>query len=93
MTVRTAEHPRPSHFLVHISDTHLVGNGDDLYGAVDSEARLRRILAELAASHARPDALVFTGDLADRGEPEAYRPSVPSSRPSRKRWGHRLSGR
>ncbi|HEY5858283.1 MAG TPA: phosphodiesterase [Aldersonia sp.] len=73
MTVRTAEYPRPTHILVHISDTHLVGDGDELYGAVDSEARLRRIFAELAASHARPDALIFTGDLADRGEPDAYR--------------------
>lgn len=73
MTIRTAEHPRPNHFLVHISDTHLVGHGNDLYGAVDSAAQLRRMFDELAASHARPDALIFTGDLADKGEPDAYR--------------------
>jgi len=73
MTIRTAEYPRPSHFLVHISDTHLVGHGNDLYGAVDSAARLRGMFDGLAASHARPDALIFTGDLADKGEPDAYR--------------------
>lgn len=68
---RSAEHPRPDHFLVHLSDTHLVGEGE-LYDAVDSEERVRQIFAELAESGARPEALVFTGDLADRGEPAAY---------------------
>lgn len=71
-TWRTSEHPRPEHFLLHISDTHLVVDGE-LYGAVDSEARLRQIFDELEASGARPDALVFTGDLADKGESDAYR--------------------
>ncbi len=70
---RTAEYPRPSHFLLHLSDTHLVDGPGPLYGAVDSEARLRQILGEVAASGIRPDAMVFTGDLADRGEPESYR--------------------
>ncbi|MGB3770223.1 MAG: phosphodiesterase [Rhodococcus sp. (in: high G+C Gram-positive bacteria)] len=70
-TWRTSEHPRPEHFLLHISDTHLVGDGE-LYGAVDSEDRLRRMFAELEATGARPEALVFTGDLADKGEPDAY---------------------
>ena len=63
----------PRHFLLHLSDTHLVEGPGPLYGAVDSEARLRQIFAELDASRARPDALVFTGDLADKGEPDAYR--------------------
>ncbi|GGF92113.1 3',5'-cyclic adenosine monophosphate phosphodiesterase CpdA [Rhodococcoides trifolii] len=72
MELRTAEHPRPDHFLLHISDTHLVGGGRELHGAVDSEARLRQIFAELEASHARPDALIFTGDLTDKGERDAY---------------------
>ena len=71
--VRTAEYPRPSHFLLHLSDTHLVQGPGPLYGAVDSEARLRQILGEVVASGIRPDAMVFTGDLADRGEPESYR--------------------
>ena len=69
--IRTAEYPRPSHFVLHLSDTHLVDD-DLLYGAVDSEATLRQIFTEIEASHARPDALVFTGDLTDRGQPGAY---------------------
>ncbi|MFZ2175294.1 MAG: phosphodiesterase, partial [Rhodococcus sp. (in: high G+C Gram-positive bacteria)] len=69
--IRTAEYPRPSHFVLHISDTHLV-DGDLLYGALDSEETLRQIFAEIEASHARPNALVFTGDLADTGERGAY---------------------
>jgi len=67
-----AQYPRPDHFLLHLSDTHLLAGPADLYGSVDSEARLREVFAGLEASGARPEAIVFTGDLADRGEPGAY---------------------
>ncbi len=72
MEHRTAEHPRPQHFLLHMSDTHLLAGAGPLYGDVDSEARLKRIFQELEASGARPEAILFTGDLADKGEPGAY---------------------
>lgn len=72
MVPRTAEHPRPRQFLLHMSDTHLLGGLDPLYGAVDSEQRLREVFEDLEASGVRPHAIVFTGDLADRGEPGAY---------------------
>lgn len=72
MMARTAEYPRPNHCLVHISDTHLIHGDGDLYGGVDSTARLRQILDELAASEAAIDALVFTGDLTDKGDARAY---------------------
>ncbi|MGA9872461.1 MAG: phosphodiesterase [Rhodococcus sp. (in: high G+C Gram-positive bacteria)] len=71
MKARTAEHPRPNHCLLHLSDTHLV-EGGNLYGGVDSTARLQRILGDVRSSGVRPDALVFTGDLTDRGEAGAY---------------------
>lgn len=71
MKARTAEHPRPNHCLLHLSDTHLVERGQ-LYGGVDSTATLQRLLGDVEASGVRPDALVFTGDLTDRGEPAAY---------------------
>ncbi|WP_427016016.1 phosphodiesterase [Pseudarthrobacter sp. P1] len=67
-----AEHPRPRHFLLHLSDTHLLGTAAPLYGVVDSAARLRQLFTELAASGSRPEAVVITGDLADKGEPAAY---------------------
>jgi 3',5'-cyclic-AMP phosphodiesterase len=70
--LRIAEHPRPDHFLLHFSDTHFVGGDRRLYDRVDSEAHLRRLADEFAASGQRPEAIVFTGDLADHGEPDAY---------------------
>lgn len=72
MIPRTAEHPRPDHFLLHISDTHLLAGDGKLYGRVDSESHLRDLFATLEASGGRPDAIVFTGDLADKGEADAY---------------------
>ncbi|KQR99983.1 metallophosphoesterase [Williamsia sp. MIQD14] len=71
MKARTAEHPRPDFTLLHLSDTHLVAEGV-LYGDVDSGRRLREILADIGSSGIRPDALVFSGDLVDRGEATAY---------------------
>jgi 3',5'-cyclic-AMP phosphodiesterase len=73
---RVAEHPRPDHVIAHISDTHLIASDGDLYGpeaGVDSEARLSELLERLESSQTRPDALIFTGDLADTGQPDAYR--------------------
>lgn len=72
MIARKAEYPRPNHCIVHISDTHLIAGDGDLYGGVDAVARLRQILAELIGSGAMIDALVFTGDLTDKGDPRAY---------------------
>jgi Icc protein len=77
VTIRIAEHPRPDHFLLHLSDTHLLGADShlpdgQLYGRVDSETHLRELFYELEASAGRPEAIIFTGDLADKGEPDAY---------------------
>ncbi|GAB4098055.1 phosphodiesterase [Sinomonas halotolerans] len=66
-----AEHPRPRHFLLHVSDTHLIGNGL-LHGAVDPEDLLRRLFQQMCDADGSPEAIVVTGDLADRGEAEAY---------------------
>jgi Icc protein len=71
MSLRTAEHPRPDHFILHLSDTHFVADGP-LYGSVESEANLRQLFDEVEASGGRPEAIVITGDLADKGEPLAY---------------------
>lgn len=73
MTSRSAEHPRPGHFLVHISDTHFVRPEALLHGLADSKDHLATLLAGLEAAGVPPEALVFTGDLADRGEADAYR--------------------
>ena len=69
----SSEHPPPGHLILHLSDTHFLGRPEPLYGAVDSEARLRQLLGTIRASGIQADALIFTGDLTDKGEPEAYR--------------------
>ncbi|MHA7180071.1 phosphodiesterase [Arthrobacter sp. MDB2-24] len=65
------EHPPADHLLLHFSDTHFVADGL-LYGGVDARERLVQLLAEIGKSGVRPDALIFTGDLANAGEPDAY---------------------
>ncbi|WP_270353369.1 phosphodiesterase [Microbacterium testaceum] len=71
--MRYAEYPRAERVLLHLSDTHLRAGGAPLYDDVDSEAYLARAASAIEASGVRPDALVFTGDLADFGEADAYR--------------------
>ena len=66
------QHPAPAHVIAHISDTHFLSGNRPLYGTVDTETNLVRALEQLERSDIRPEALVFTGDLADLGEPEAY---------------------
>jgi Icc protein len=66
------QYGRPDHFLLHVSDTHFVGKGE-LYGRVDVEGHLLALLQQFESSHARPEAIIFTGDLADTGDPAAYR--------------------
>lgn len=68
------EHPRPSHTFVHISDTHLPGERSPLYGSgADADSNLELMLERLVASGLKPDALLMTGDLTDRGDVSAYR--------------------
>lgn len=66
------QHPAPRHAIAHLSDPHLLAGGRLQYGAVDTEAGLVRALERLAAVDPVPQALVMTGDLADRAEPAAY---------------------
>lgn len=67
------QYPPPVRTIVHLSDTHLLGEGRALYGKVPVEERLQRALERIEASALSPDAFVFTGDLTDLGEPDAYR--------------------
>lgn len=70
--MRTAEHPAPERILLHLSDTHLRAAGSRLFDSIDSTARLGQALDAIEASGIRPDALIFTGDLVDLGERDAY---------------------
>jgi 3',5'-cyclic-AMP phosphodiesterase len=71
--------------VVQVSDVHVVADGR-LYGAVDPLANLVAVLESVDASGAPPDAVIFSGDLADRGEPEAYRRFRAAAAPFLARW-------
>lgn len=67
------EYAKPSHFIMHISDTHLLGDSRNLYDSfVNGDESLGRLILGIEQSGAVPDAIVITGDIADKGEPEAY---------------------
>jgi 3',5'-cyclic AMP phosphodiesterase CpdA len=66
------QYPDPGHTIAHLSDPHLLAGGALQYGHVDTEARLGAALERLRRLDPVPQALVFTGDLADKAEPKAY---------------------
>ena len=70
--MRTAEYPKPERTLLHLSDTHLRAGGSRLFDLVDAASHLERALGVIEATGIRPHAVVFTGDLADLGERDAY---------------------
>ncbi|MFT4156871.1 MAG: phosphodiesterase [Microbacterium sp.] len=65
--------PAASHVVIHLSDTHFLADGEHLGGRYDVERTFARTLEAVAAVHPHPSAIVITGDLADLGEPNAYR--------------------
>jgi 3',5'-cyclic AMP phosphodiesterase CpdA len=65
--------PAPTHVIAHLSDPHLLGSPQGrLAGRIDTADQLRRALARVESSGEPIDALVISGDLADRGELAAY---------------------
>ncbi|NYE20824.1 phosphodiesterase [Microbacterium immunditiarum] len=72
-SVQFGQYPPARRTIVHLSDTHLLAGNPPLGGRYDTAANLARTLEAVEALGIRPDAIVFTGDLTDLGEPEAYR--------------------
>ncbi len=70
--MQLGQYAAPRHAIAHLSDPHLIGGGGLHHGVVDNAANLRLALARLAAVRPAPQALVFTGDLADQADPDAY---------------------
>ena len=58
--------------ILHLSDSHLFGDGALHYGAVDTLAALRRVLARAEGLSAL-DAVVLSGDLSNDGSAQSYR--------------------
>lgn len=65
-------HGDPGLVIAHLSDTHLLAEGAPLFGLVDTRAHLVELLDRLERV-GRVDAIVVSGDVADLGEPDAYR--------------------
>lgn len=70
--VQFGQYPPPALRIAHFSDAHLLAGGRPLADALDTESTLDQALRQLERSGAAPAALVFTGDLTDLGEPDAY---------------------
>jgi len=66
-------HEPASHVVIHVSDPHFLAGGARLGGRYDVEENFARTLAAIRTVHPHPAAIVVTGDLADLGEPDAYR--------------------
>ncbi len=58
--------------ILHLSDTHLYGDGRLHYGLVDTLAALDRVLVRAGESEA-VDLVVASGDLSDDGSAASYR--------------------
>ncbi|WP_022901232.1 metallophosphoesterase [Humibacter albus] len=58
--------------ILHISDTHLFGDGTLHYGVVDTTAALERVLAK-AGDLEGVDVVVLSGDLSEDGSTASYR--------------------
>jgi 3',5'-cyclic AMP phosphodiesterase CpdA len=77
----------PEHkIIMQISDTHITG-GSDLHGVVDTLDTLAGVLDEIERALDRPDLLLFSGDIADTGDPEAYRRIRATVEPVAERMG------
>ena len=70
--VQFGQYPAPRHVVAHLSDPHLLADGQRQYGVVDPERGLQLALERVARLVPAPQVLVFTGDLADKAEPAAY---------------------
>ena len=81
------QYPNPSHTIAHVSDTHLLAGGKLQYGVVDTVQHLELALDRLGRIDPVPQALVFTGDLADLGEPKAYQQLREMVEPLAERFG------
>ena len=58
--------------ICHLSDLHVRPPGQLAYRRVDTIAYLERCVAQLLRLEPQPDAVVITGDIADRGGPDEY---------------------
>lgn len=80
---------RPRYTIVQISDPHVPPDGF-LFDRVDACARVQESVELIVAAGCSPDVLVFSGDLADRGEAESYVRLRPTIEAAQERFGAEL---
>ena len=85
--VQLGQYAPAEKILVHLSDTHFLADGAALYDAVDTDHSVRHAFEQLYRSGIRPDAIILTGDVADRGEADAYRRIRGIVETAAARWG------
>ncbi len=85
--IQLGQYAPPTHVIAHISDTHFLGGKRPLYGKVDTDRTLIQALDQLERSGTSPEAIVFTGDLADLAEPDAYERLKSIVEPAAERMG------
>lgn len=88
--VQLGQFPPARHVIAHISDTHFLAGSRQLYGTVDTDPPLGLALQLLERSELPIEAIVFTGDLADLAEPEAYARLRGIVEPAAERMGARI---
>lgn len=62
----------PDVLICQLSDLHVRRPGELAYRRVDTESYVRRCVSDIASLDPRPDAIVITGDVVDRGAEEEY---------------------
>lgn len=62
----------PRYTVLHLSDTHLLAHDGLLGESIAPTLGLERAIERIRTMRPQPDAIVFTGDLTDLGEPAAY---------------------
>ncbi|MFK8075663.1 MAG: phosphodiesterase [Granulosicoccus sp.] len=58
--------------FIHMTDTHLLRDGEWFLG-FDTQSRFERCVQSIREKHSDAHCIIVTGDIAERGEPEAYR--------------------
>jgi 3',5'-cyclic AMP phosphodiesterase CpdA len=85
--VQLGQHPVATHLVVHLSDTHFLAEAAPLYGSLDTDSTVICALRQIERLGLVPDVLVFTGDIADRGQSDAYRRIRGLVETAATRWG------
>lgn len=83
-------YPAARHVIAQISDTHLLHGGARLGGTADTVSALSQLCVQLERLGPSIDAIVVTGDIADLGEPDAYRLAREALEPLAEHSGARL---